>query len=87
MSSLSHSPLLWLTLTLTCYMAGFWLHRMLKEPLWFPPMLIALGLVLAVLIGFRVPYDTYFRAISSFISCWGRPRWRWRCRYTSPCRV
>lgn len=61
MSSLLQSPLLWLTLTLTCYQAGFWLHRQLREPLWFPPMMIALGLVLAVLIGFRVPYDTYFQ--------------------------
>ena len=61
MSSLMHSPLLWLTLTLTCYQAGFWLHRQFREPLWFPPMLIALTLLVSVLVGFRVPYDTYFQ--------------------------
>ena len=61
MSSLMHSPLLWLTLTLTCYQAGFWLHRQFREPLWFPPMLISLTLLVGLLVGFRVPYDTYFQ--------------------------
>jgi putative effector of murein hydrolase len=61
MSSLMHSPLLWLTVTLTCYQAGFWLHRQLREPLWFPPMLIALCLLIGGLLAFRVPYDTYFQ--------------------------
>ena len=61
MSSLLSSPLPWLTLTLFVYQAGFWIHRQCREPLWFPPMLISLILLLAILICGRVDYETYFK--------------------------
>ena len=55
------SPLLWMTLTLVVYEAGFWLHRHLKEPLLVPPMLISLTLLVSVLVLGKVDYHTYFQ--------------------------
>ena len=43
------TPLVWMTVTLTAYEAGFWLHRRLKEPVLVPPMLLSLTLLVAVL--------------------------------------
>ena len=65
MSSLMHSPLLWLTVTLTCYQAGFWLHRQLREPLWFPPMLIALCLLIGGLVA-SIGYTPFFVCLGVF---------------------
>lgn len=55
------SPLLWMTVTLVAYEAGFWLHRRFKEPVLVPPMLISLTLLIAALVIGKVDYQTYFQ--------------------------
>ncbi|PTQ89133.1 LrgB family protein [Agitococcus lubricus] len=62
MESLLQSPLLWMTVTLVCYEAGFWLHRRCKEPVLVPPMLISLTLLVSVLVCAQVDYMQYFQA-------------------------
>lgn len=55
------TPLVWMTLTLTAYEAGFWLHRQLKEPVLVPPMLLSLIMLIGVLLVANVDYQTYFK--------------------------
>lgn len=62
MSGLLHSPLLWLLATLAAFEAGTWLFRKLGEPVWAPPLLIALALLIAALLLTGIDYATYFRA-------------------------
>lgn len=57
---LLHSPLPWLLLTLLVWEFSGWLYRKLGQPLWAPPMLTTLLLLVAILLGFRVDYQTYF---------------------------
>ena len=57
-----HSPLLWMTLTLVAYQAGFWLHRRLGEPLLMPPLLWSLIILITVVVVGKVDYQTYFQA-------------------------
>ena len=54
------TPLVWMTLTLTAYEAGFWLHKKLKEPVLMPPFFISLVLLIAVLLLADVNYQQYF---------------------------
>jgi putative effector of murein hydrolase len=61
MSALLQSPLPWLILTLAAFEAGNWLFRKLGEPVWAPPLLIALALLIGGLLLFRVDYQVYFR--------------------------
>ncbi len=60
MDKLLTSPLLWMTLTLVAYEAGFWLHRRLREPVLMPPMLLSLSLLIVALVMGHVDYQTYF---------------------------
>ncbi len=57
---LSASPLLWLTLTLTAYVAGDALSRRLKRHPLANPVLIAGGLIVAVLLATGTGYSAYF---------------------------
>ncbi len=57
---LSASPLLWLTATLAAYEAGAWIvGRLGRRPL-LNPVLIAVGMLIAVLAATGTPYETYF---------------------------
>ncbi|MFO1373050.1 MAG: LrgB family protein [Agitococcus sp.] len=56
------TPLVWMTVTLTAYEAGFWLHRRLKEPVLVPPMLLSLTILIMVLLAADVNYQQYFKA-------------------------
>lgn len=62
MDKLVVSPLLWMTVTLVAYEAGFWLHRRLREPVLVPPMLLSLSLLITVLVLGKVDYHIYFQA-------------------------
>ena len=61
MEKLLHSPILWMTLTLVAYQAGFWLHRQCGEPVLLPPMLWSLVLLITVVVVAKVDYQTYFQ--------------------------
>lgn len=61
MSTLLHSPVPWLLATLAAFELGNWLFRRLGQPVWAPPLLIALALLIAGLALFRVDYQVYFR--------------------------
>lgn len=61
-SDILTTPLVWMTVTLTAYEAGFWLHRRLKEPVLVPPMLLSLTILVAVLLVADVNYQQYFKA-------------------------
>jgi putative effector of murein hydrolase len=61
MNPLLASPVLWLIATLAAYEGGNWLFKKLNEPMWAPPLLIALVLLIAGLLFFGVDYATYFR--------------------------
>lgn len=61
MSALLQSPLPWLIATLAAYECGNWLFLRLGQPVWAPPLLIALALLIAGLGVFHVDYQTYFR--------------------------
>ncbi|MDI1301825.1 MAG: LrgB family protein [bacterium] len=61
MSALLASPVLWLILTLAAYESGNWLFAKLGQPMWAPPLLIALALLIAGLLVTGVDYATYFR--------------------------
>ena len=62
MDKLMHSPVLWMTLTLVAYQAGFWLHRRLGEPILMPPLLWSLIILITVVVVGKVDYQTYFQA-------------------------
>ncbi len=61
MEKLVHSPLIWLTLTLVAYEAGFWLHKRCGEPVLLPPMLWSLVILIGVVVVGKVDYQTYFQ--------------------------
>lgn len=60
-ASLLVSPLLWLIATLAAFESGNWLFKKLGEPLWAPPLLIALALLISGLLITGTDYATYFR--------------------------
>lgn len=57
---LSSEPLLWLTGTLLAYTIGDWLFRRSGRSPWVNPVLIAVVLLGAVLLGTNTTYETYF---------------------------
>lgn len=57
---LSASPLLHLTLTLVAFQIGLFLHRRARLSPLVNPVLVAVGLVIACLLGTRTSYETYF---------------------------
>lgn len=61
MSALLNSPVPWLILTLGAFEGGTWLFRRLGEPVWAPPLLIALALIIGVLVATGTDYHVYFR--------------------------
>ncbi len=57
---LAASPLLWLTLTLVCYLGAVWIYRLGGESPWLNPVAIAVVLLIALLVVTGTPYQTYF---------------------------
>ena len=57
---LAASPLLWLTLTLVCYLVAVWIYRLGGESPWLNPVAIAVVLLIALLVVTGTPYQTYF---------------------------
>lgn len=61
MNALLASPVPWLILTLAAFEAGTWLFRRLGEPVWAPPLLVALALIIGVLLLTGTDYQVYFQ--------------------------
>jgi putative effector of murein hydrolase len=61
MSALLQSPVPWLIATLAAFEFGNWLFRKLGQPVWAPPLLIALALLIGGLMLFKVDYQVYFK--------------------------
>jgi predicted murein hydrolase (TIGR00659 family) len=57
---LSQSPLLWLTVTLAAYMLGQWIYLESGRSAWANPLLLSVGLVIAILLATGTTYETYF---------------------------
>lgn len=55
------SPLPWLIATLAAFEFGNWIFRKLGEPVWAPPLLIALLLLIVGLLATGTDYQTYFK--------------------------
>ena len=87
MDKLLHSPLLWMTLTLAAYQAGFWLHRRLGEPLLMPPLLWSLIILITVVVVGKVDYQTYFQANSFIHFLLGTQQSHWLCLCINPCHA
>jgi putative effector of murein hydrolase len=61
MNGLLASPVLWLMVTLGAYECGIYLFAKLGQPMWAPPLLITLTLLIAGLLISGVDYAVYFR--------------------------
>ncbi|NBD36141.1 MAG: LrgB family protein [Chloroflexi bacterium] len=59
-SDLSHTPLLWLTVTLVIYQAATWLYRRARAFPVLNPVLISIITVVALLLATGTPYEDYF---------------------------
>jgi predicted murein hydrolase (TIGR00659 family) len=57
---LAASPLLWLSLTLACYLLAVWIYRAGGERPWLNPVAIAVSLLIGLLLLTGTPYQTYF---------------------------
>ena len=57
---LAASPLLWLTLTLLCYLIALRLYRLVGETPLLNPVAIAVALLIGLLVLTGTPYQTYF---------------------------
>lgn len=57
---LAESPLLWLTLTLSIYLAASWLHRRSHMHPLCNPVAVSVALIICVLLGTGTSYQTYF---------------------------
>ncbi len=57
---LAASPLLWLTLTLLCYLLAVWIYRRAGENPLLNPVAIAIVLLIGLLVATGTPYPTYF---------------------------
>ena len=57
---LAASPLLWLTATLAGYLGALWIYRLSGESPLANPVVIAIGLLIALLSVTGTPYQTYF---------------------------
>ena len=55
------SPVPWLATTLLAFECGNWLFRRWGEPVWAPPLLIALALIIGGLLLTGADYAIYFR--------------------------
>ncbi len=58
-TTLSHMPLLWLTLTLLIYQAADWLYRRSRY-IWLNPVLTSIVAIAALLLITDTDYETYF---------------------------
>ena len=61
LSALLASPVPWLLMSLLAYEAGIWLFKKMGEPIWAPPLLIALALLIGGLLLTGASYQDYFR--------------------------
>ena len=59
-SYLARDPLIWLTLTLAAYTLADWIFRRTGRSPWANPVLIAVVLIAAILLGTGTDYGTYF---------------------------
>lgn len=57
---LAASPLLWLSLTLVCYLIALRIYRLGRESPWLNPVAVAVSLLIGLLILTDTPYQTYF---------------------------
>lgn len=57
---LAASPLLWLSLTLVCYLVAVRIYRFGGESPWLNPVAIAVSLLIGLLLFTETPYQTYF---------------------------
>jgi predicted murein hydrolase (TIGR00659 family) len=57
---LAASPLLWLSLTLVCYLIAVRIYRFGGESPWLNPVAIAVSLLIGLLLLTETPYQTYF---------------------------
>jgi predicted murein hydrolase (TIGR00659 family) len=57
---LAASPLLWLSLTLVCYLIALRIYRLGGENPWLNPVAIAVALLIGLLVLTDTPYQTYF---------------------------
>lgn len=55
------SPVPWLIATLAAYEAGLWTFQKLGQPVWAPPLMIALALLIGGLLLTGTDYQTYFQ--------------------------
>lgn len=61
MNALLASPVLWLMATLAANECGHFLHKKMREPVWAPPLLITLLLLIGGLLFFKIDYAVYFQ--------------------------
>lgn len=61
LQALLAGPVPWLILTLAAYEGGTWLFQRLGQPVWAPPLFIALALIIAVLVLTGTDYRVYFQ--------------------------
>ncbi|MDP2228313.1 MAG: LrgB family protein [Moraxellaceae bacterium] len=61
LTELLASPVPWLIATFAAYEVGNWLFRRLGEPVWAPPLMIALALLIGGLLLTGTDYQTYFK--------------------------
>ena len=57
---LATSPLLWLTTTLVIFRLSLWINQLLGKSTVLNPVLIAMGLLMAILLLTGTDYDSYF---------------------------
>ena len=60
-SELFISPLPWLIATFAAYEIGNWIFQKLGQPIWAPPLMIALALLIGGLLLTGTSYQTYFQ--------------------------
>jgi putative effector of murein hydrolase len=60
LTDLMASPVPWLIATFAAYEIGLWVFHKLGEPVWAPPLMIALALLIGGLLLTGTDYSTYF---------------------------
>lgn len=61
LADLLQSPVPWLIATFAAYEVGNWTFQKLGQPVWAPPLMIALALLIGGLLLTGTDYQTYFR--------------------------
>jgi putative effector of murein hydrolase len=61
LTDLMASPVPWLIATFAAYEIGLWVFHKLGEPVWAPPLMIALALLIGGLLLTGTDYHTYFQ--------------------------